>query len=105
IRTVHRGHAILAPEVTRAVIARFAGAGLPASRVNFLAILTPREQEITELVARGMSNRDIGTRVFVSEGTVKSHISNILAKTGTHSRVQLVGLAYEAGLILPGGGH
>jgi DNA-binding NarL/FixJ family response regulator len=103
IRTVHRGQAVLAPEVTRAVIARGTTTDGP-TRVDDGALgqLTEREREILVLVARGLSNRDIGRQLFVSEGTAKTHVSNILAKTGRHSRVQIVALAYDAGFIRPG---
>jgi DNA-binding NarL/FixJ family response regulator len=122
IRTVYRGQAILAPEITRAVISRYAAvdrsgrghltqavdplmfeggssAGRPQPAAVALSVLTDRELEVLVLVAEGLSNREIGRRVFVSEGTVKTHVSNILAKTARHSRVQLVGLAYEGGLL------
>ncbi len=103
VRTVHQGHAILAPEVTRAVIARYATTRVRRSPSDaVLATLTEREREILTLVARGLSNRDIGTRLYVSEGTAKTHVSNILSKTGLHSRVQLVALAYEIGFVRPG---
>ncbi len=116
IRTVHRGHSILAPEITRAVIARYAAGGRPgtdrwpptagprpSSFADPLSELTGRERQILILLADGLSNREIGRRAFVSEGTVKTHVSSILAKTGRHSRIQLVGLAYEARLVGPGG--
>jgi DNA-binding NarL/FixJ family response regulator len=103
IRTVHQGHAVLAPEVTRAVIARCTRSVVePRPLVHSrLSELTAREREILTIVGRGLSNRDIGRRLFVSEGTVKTHVSNILAKTGCHSRAQAVALAYDAGLIAP----
>jgi DNA-binding NarL/FixJ family response regulator len=104
IRTVRQGHAILAPEITRAVIARYAANNEPVRTVGVaLDSLTEREHEIVVLVAQGLSNREIGHRLFVSEGTVKTHVSNILTKTGLHSRVQIVALAYEAGFIRPSG--
>jgi DNA-binding NarL/FixJ family response regulator len=102
IRTVHQGHAVLAPEVTRAVIARGTKAAQPRpSELARVGELTAREREILVIVGRGLSNRDIGRRLFVSEGTVKTHLSNILAKTGCHSRAQAVALAYDTGLIAP----
>ncbi len=103
VRTVHQGQAILAPEVTRAVIARYATAGAPLSSADpTVATLTEREREILTLVARGLSNRDIGRRLFVTEGTAKTHVSSILSKTALHSRVQLVAFAYEVGFVRPG---
>jgi DNA-binding NarL/FixJ family response regulator len=107
IRTVHRGQAILAPEVTRAVIARYRTADRPGDRgaeTKALGELTNREREVLVLVVEGLSNREIGRRLFVSEGTVKTHVSNILAKTGRHSRVQIVAYAYDVGFIRPGVG-
>jgi DNA-binding NarL/FixJ family response regulator len=102
IRTVHEGHAVLAPEVTRAVIARGTKPAQPRrSELARVGELTAREREILIIVGRGLSNRDIGRRLFVSEGTVKTHVSNILAKTGCHSRAQAVALAYDTGLIVP----
>jgi DNA-binding NarL/FixJ family response regulator len=102
IRTVHQGHAVLAPEVTRAVIARGMRPAQPRrSELSRVEELTAREREILTIVGRGLSNRDIGRRLFVSVGTVKTHVSNILAKTGCHSRAQAVVLAYDTGLIAP----
>lgn len=104
IRTVYQGHAILAPEITRAVISRYAAGRAPASRIGAgFGSLTEREREIVLLVAQGLPNREIGHRLFVSEGTVKTHVSNVLTKTRLHSRVQIVALAYEAGFIRPSG--
>lgn len=104
IRTVCQGHAILAPEITRAVIARYAATREPRRNSGAaLDSLTERESEIVVLVAQGLSNREIGHRLFVSEGTVKTHVSNVLTKTGAHSRVQIVALAYESGVIRPNG--
>jgi DNA-binding NarL/FixJ family response regulator len=102
IRTVCQGHAILAPEITKAVIARYAASPEPRrSSGAALGLVTEREREIVVLVAQGLSNREIGHRLFVSEGTVKTHVSNVLTKTSLHSRVQIVALAYESGLIRP----
>ncbi|MGL5811495.1 MAG: response regulator [Nocardioides sp.] len=101
IRTVHRGQAILAPEVTRGVISRYAGPPPERATDTRLDGLTDREREVLTLVARGLSNREIAERLFVGEGTVKTHLSNILTKTGRYSRVHLVALAYETGFVTP----
>jgi DNA-binding NarL/FixJ family response regulator len=100
IRLVHDGHAILSPEVTRAVVSRSLAAHGGTDRAAAAEVdrLTEREREIVALVAKGLSNRDIADRLVVSEGTVKTHVSNTLGKTGCRSRVHLVSLAYESGL-------
>ncbi|GGK56674.1 response regulator [Ornithinimicrobium pekingense] len=107
VRAVAEGHALLAPEVTRRVIARMAtpGAGEPPGDGHGipLPVLTHREREMLELVARGLSNGEIAARAFVTEATVKTHVSNILAKLGVRDRVQAVIAAYEAGLVSPRG--
>ncbi len=101
VRAIAGGHALLAPEVTRRVIARFAGAG-PAATPVPAAELTAREQEVLELVARGLSNAEIAGRLFLGEATVKTHVSRVLAKLGVRDRVQAVVHAYETGLVAPG---
>jgi DNA-binding NarL/FixJ family response regulator len=101
VRVVARGDALLAPSVTRRLLERFADA-LPAdppAPPPALAALTPREREIFELVAQGLSNGEIAARLFLGETTVKSHVSSILRKLGLRDRVQAVVLAYEAGLV------
>lgn len=114
VRAVARGHALLAPEVTRRVIARMAarggtrgghgGVGQAAGGDGIpLPSLTQREREMLHLVARGLSNGEIAAQAYVTEATVKTHVSNILAKLGVRDRVQAVIAAYEAGLVSPGG--
>ena len=105
IRTVAAGDALLAPGVTRRVIDAFVRRGAPPARPatdDRLALLTPRELEVLGLLARGLSNLDIATRLFVSEGTTKTHVSNVLAKLGLRDRVQAVIFAYEAGVVVAG---
>lgn len=103
IRAVGRGYALLAPEVTRRVIERStAGAGPPAASRTRVAHLTPRELEVLTLVGRGRSNAEIAADLVLGESTVKTHVSNVLAKADLRDRVQAVVLAYEAGLVLPG---
>ena len=104
IRTVAAGDALLAPGVTRRVIDAFVRRGAPPVRAidDRLALLTPRELEVLGLLARGLSNLDIATRLFVSEGTTKTHVSNVLAKLGLRDRVQAVIFAYENGVVVAG---
>ena len=110
VRVVAAGEALLAPAVTRRLISEFArlrpqagaaAAGLPG-RPAALAALTPRETEVLRLVAEGLSNTEIGGRLVVTEETVKTHVSRILAKLGLRDRTQAVVVAYESGLVVPG---
>ena len=104
IKVVAAGDSLLAPAVTRGVIDAFVhrgGATLPA-RDPSLGLLTPRELEVLGLLARGLSNLDIATALYVSEGTTKTHVSNVLAKLGLRDRVQAVVFAYENGVVVPG---
>jgi len=104
IRVVASGEALLAPTITRRLLDRFA-ASLEASERGTppeLDALTPRELEILRLVAGGLSNAEIAAKLFVSETTVKTHVSSVLRKLQLRDRVQAVVLAYEAGLIRPG---
>ena len=104
IRTLAAGEALLAPPVTRRLIAHFSRGGLaPAERQRELGLLTERERQVLTLVAQGLSNAELAGRLFVSLPTVKTHVSRILAKLGARDRSQLVIFAYEAGLAsLPG---
>ncbi|MFG2820217.1 response regulator [Kitasatospora sp. NPDC048365] len=105
VRVVAAGDALLAPSVTRRLIADFAR-NRPAPRRDpalKLNGLTPRETEVLELIARGLSNQEIAAHLVVAEQTVKTHIGRILAKLDLRDRAQAVVLAYESGLVQPGG--
>jgi DNA-binding NarL/FixJ family response regulator len=104
VRLVAAGDALLAPGVTRRLIAEFARLGAPrAPTRKQLDGLTERESEVLALVARGMSNAEIAGHLVVAEQTVKTHVSRILMKLGLRDRTQAVVLAYETGLVQPGG--
>lgn len=103
IRVVAQGDALIAPSITRRLIAEFAArrdpaAGPPAA----LRDLTPREHEVLRLVARGLSNGEMARELVISPLTAKTHVSRILAKLGCRDRAQLVALAYETGAAVPG---
>ena len=102
IRAVANGHGLIAPQVTRRLIARFAATTPDPARRHELESLSEREREVLLEVAHGRSNSQIARRLFIEEATVKSHVSAILLKLGLHSRVQAVILAYETGLVSPG---
>jgi DNA-binding NarL/FixJ family response regulator len=104
VRVVAAGDALLSPSVTRRLIAEFARMGAPRgpSRKK-LQDLTERETEVLALVARGLSNAEIAGRLVLAEQTVKTHVSRILMKLGLRDRTQAVVLAYETGLVQPGG--
>jgi len=104
VRLVAAGDALLSPGVTRRLIAEFARMGAPRSPSReHLKELTDRESEVLALVARGMSNTEIADYLVVAEQTVKTHVSRILMKLGLRDRTQAVVLAYETGLVHPGG--
>ncbi|MDG4824699.1 response regulator transcription factor [Asanoa sp. WMMD1127] len=103
IRAVARGDAMLAPPVTRRLLDRFAGqAAAPPALAGALGQLSAREQEVLTLVARGRSNTEIAETLFLSLGTVKTHVSAILTKLGLRDRLQAAVFAYESGLVRPG---
>lgn len=106
IRIIAAGEALLAPAVTRRLLGRFARLSVPADEAHAerIAELTEREHEVLELVATGLSNREIAERLTLAEPTVKTHVSHMLIKLDLRDRTQLVVLAYEAGLVRPGGG-
>lgn len=102
IRTVARGDALVDPAVTRRLIAAFAHRPPLRERPPELEELSPRELEVLRLVARGLSNREIASQLFISEATVKTHVGRILQKLRLRDRIQAVVLGYETGLVAPG---
>ena len=106
VRVVAAGEALLAPAVTRRLIAEFARLRPPrqAALASPLADLTPRETEVLRLIAEGLSNPEIAARLVVSEETVKTHVSRMLSKLGLRDRTQAVVAAYETGLVVPRSG-
>ncbi len=102
VRVVAGGESLLAPEVTRRLIDRFLAGARPGAAPPELEELTSRELEVLKLVASGLSNAEIAETLFVSDGTVKTHVSSILSKLGLRDRVQAVVFAYECSLVEPG---
>jgi DNA-binding NarL/FixJ family response regulator len=102
VRVIAAGDALLAPPVTRRLIDRFADNSLDPSVAARLDVLTAREREVLILVAKGNSNAEIAAGLHLTEHTVKTHVSRMLAKTGLRDRVQAVILAYDAGLVTAG---
>ncbi|GAA0901455.1 response regulator [Virgisporangium aurantiacum] len=102
IRVVARGDAVVAPSVTRRLLERYADSGSTVDGTAALDTLTGREREVLGLVARGLSNLEIAGRLYLSDGTVKTYVSRILAKLGLRDRVQAVVFAYECGLVRAG---
>jgi len=104
IKVVAEGDALLAPSVTRRVLAQVAATpSLSAQGAHALESLTDRETEVLRLLARGLSNAEIAASLFLGETTVKTHVGRVLAKLGVRDRVQAVVAAYESGLVTPGG--
>ena len=106
VRLVADGDALLSPQVTRRVIAEFATLPSTAGRggTEVLEVLTEREREVLGQVGRGLSNTEIAETLFVSPATAKTHVSRVMTKLAARDRAQLVVLAYESGLVTPGGG-
>ena len=104
VRIVASGEALLAPAVTRSVIEEFArrAPAAPQARPPAVDDLTPREQEVLDLLTKGLSNPEICARLVISEATAKTHVARILQKLGLRDRVQAVIYAYESGLVTPG---
>ncbi len=102
IRVIAAGDALLAPRVTRRLIAAFAQRRAPAPAVVPLHTLTARERDVLIALAHGASNAEIGEELHMSLATVKTHVSRVLSKLDARDRTQLVVLAYESGLVAPG---
>ncbi|MEV3913744.1 response regulator transcription factor [Streptomyces canus] len=106
VRVVAGGDSLLAPTITRRLVAdivrRRRGEAATEATPDRLDVLTAREVETLRMLARGLSNAEIATTLFVSEHTVKTHVSNVLSKLGLRDRVQAVICAYETGLVAPG---
>ena len=100
VRTVAAGNALLSPAITKRVIRRFTRIARPAPPKE-LGELTEREREILLLIATGLSNAEIGHKLYIGETTVKTHVTHILQKLGLRDRIQAVVYAYETGLIAP----
>jgi DNA-binding NarL/FixJ family response regulator len=101
IRVVADGGSLFAPSVTRRLIEEFSRRGRPSAEP--VRGLTDREAEVLRLVASGLSNAEIGERLYITENTVKTHVARLLMKLGLRDRVQAVVLAYESGMVRPGG--
>ncbi|MFI7125682.1 response regulator [Nonomuraea sp. NPDC050153] len=102
VRVVARGDALIAPSITRRLIAEFAGRVKRPEPGPELNALTEREREVMTLVAGGLSNDEIAARLVLSPATAKTHVSRIMTKLSVRDRAQLVVIAYEAGMIVPG---
>jgi DNA-binding NarL/FixJ family response regulator len=102
IRTVAGGDALLSPRATQALLAEFAAGATPSLHASMLDDLTAREREMMALAAHGLSNDEIGERLFLSPLTVKTHINRAMMKLAVRDRAQLVVLAYQTGLVRPG---
>jgi DNA-binding NarL/FixJ family response regulator len=103
IRTIAAGEALLAPEITRRMIEDYVRRPRPGTgRTAGISTLTARELEVLTLIAQGRSNAEIGAALFLSEPTIKTHVTRILAKLQLRDRVQAVVFAYETGLAQPG---
>jgi DNA-binding NarL/FixJ family response regulator len=102
VRTVARGQGLISPEVTRRLITEFAGSAPQPQMDPRVDALTPREREVLLLMARGLSNADVGRELVLEPSTVKKHVANVLSKLDIRSRAQAVVFAYEHGLARPG---
>ena len=102
IRVVAAGESLLSPSVTRRLISEFVSRVPPPRQSQQLAALTERELAVLQLIAAGLSNREIADQLVVSEATVKTHVGRVLSKLDARDRAQLVVFAYETGLVVPG---
>jgi DNA-binding NarL/FixJ family response regulator len=106
VRTVAGGEALLAPSILRRLVAHHsaspATAGDPQQRIPGLGQLTERELEVFRLLGRGFSNQQVARELWISESTVKTHVTRVFAKLELRDRAQAVVLAYESGLVMPG---
>lgn len=106
VHAVHAGDSLLSPAATKSLITRYVSGPqaqpLSAETHPQLAALTEREREVLFLVARGLSNQDIASELFISPHTAKTHVNRIMTKVYAHDRAQLVILAYESGVLVPG---
>ena len=105
VRVVAAGDALIAPRITRRLIEEFArrpGPAAAAAAQAALGQLTEREREVLELIAKGQSNAEIAATLYVSHATVKTHVSRLLMKLDARDRAQLVMIAYETGVVMPG---
>ncbi|MFE9690041.1 response regulator [Micromonospora sp. NPDC005806] len=103
VRVVAAGDALIAPGVTRRLIAEFARSPDPVPRPRALPAVTDREREVLTLVGRGLSNAEIAEELVISPATAKAHVARLFTKLGARDRVHLVIAAYEAGLVVPSG--
>jgi DNA-binding NarL/FixJ family response regulator len=103
IHVVAEGGSLFAPSVTRRLIEEFSRRGTAQPSLASLDALTEREAEVLRLIARGLSNSEIGQELFITENTVKTHVARLLMKLGLRDRVQAVVVAYESGLVRPAG--
>jgi DNA-binding NarL/FixJ family response regulator len=102
IRVIAAGEALLAPRITRRLIAQFtAGRSAIQAADDRLAVLTPREREVLALVGQGLSNDEIGAAIYLSPATARTHVSRAMTKLGARDRAQLVVIAYKTGLVSP----
>jgi DNA-binding NarL/FixJ family response regulator len=99
LHTVTRGDTLLAPAVTRRLIAHFTATGRPPRPPDAFTLLTPREIEVLRLLAAGLSNAEIAAALFIAETTVKTHVARLLTKLGLRDRVQAVVFAYRHGVV------
>jgi DNA-binding NarL/FixJ family response regulator len=102
VRVLAAGEALLAPSVTRRLIEEFVSGSSDYTPAPGLADLTGRETDVLKAIARGLSNHEIATELFLGETTIKTHVSRVLMKLGVRDRVQAVVTAYESGLVRPG---